>query len=116
MGNLSYRDKTGHIVTTAADVMAVLLGLIGDFGPEDLPSKSSGRYDRRTAEAQALVDHVHSGNFKEGDKLFDDLMEQHNYLAELHCRISASIVYEYAIEPNEEGVATEGSYSKGLTS
>ncbi len=103
MGQL-YRNEKGRIIRTAEDVMFFLVYLGDDFDVSDLPKKDPGDDCPRTAEAQAIIDHVHSGDYKKGDALYDEVVEVHNCIANVHRRLSAGIVYEHYNEPNEGGV------------
>ena len=103
MGVNICRDSKGRIIQTAADVMIMILELGDDFDDEMLPPlKMKGS---RTKEAQALVDHLHSGKYKPGDELYDDISEMHGRIADFKCRVAAGLVYEHFVETKEEGVA-----------
>lgn len=98
------RNEDGRIITTAQDVMTFLIELGDDFEEKDLPSVVNAH--PHTKEAQALVEHVHSGKYKPGDPLYDEVQEVRSQLDEMTCRLAASLVYEHYVGPNENGVAT----------
>lgn len=101
-----YRNKKGHIINTASDVMAWLLENFHDLSPENLPPTDPGRVPR-TEEAQALVDYVHSDEFQNADEhnpLVKKLEEANYTLAMVHCQLAAGVLYEYQVEPREGGV------------
>ncbi len=96
----TYHGEDGRTIHTAEDVMMILVELGDDFDVYDLPPKGPLRCPR-TTQAQAIVDHVHSGNYKKGDTLYNEVVKVHNYSADMTCRLSASIVYEHYNEPSE---------------